>query len=814
MNQTINTHVVYLPQKLQNALENIKTYSLTVLEAPSGFGKTTALEAFFEQKDFAAVPVFKHTFFSDSLAEYWQWFCKTLSDIDPFNATALRGVQTPCADNMAFLHEMLSDVECPSEAYIVFDNLCAPESTIETLIIALSCNLQQQLQILLSVQAVGTGSNLAIAASGKAFFLDASDFAFSEKDCQAYFAAAGLILTPSETEELYAITGGWIFAVYLQLLFFAKNRRFEKGILNNLIEKAFFSRLTQTEKAFYLALTPLNSFTVRQAVDIGGCDTDFVHTHLCGGFIHYDSKKSVYYFHNLLHEYLREVFDCLDKPLKRRYYQTAAAWEEQFGEKINAIRLYYLAEDYERIFSMPHTSYDLSDIGDGNTRKMIFDILDKTPYEVKLRHCESMVPLAFILFCIGEIPKLVETIEEIRVLVEQSTLPEARKKAVLGETELLLSFTAFNDIAAMSRYHRKALELLAGKESFIHLRSTWTFGSPSIVCLYHRTPGSLQHETALMDECMPIYYTLTGGHGSGSEYAMRAEALYLCGAFDEAEKAAHRAVFEAQSKKQSSVVQSAKFVLAAITLAQGNAEKLFDTLISLSESASDNEEDMCRYTLDLIFSYIYAFSHRTDKVCAWLADGDITETRLAAMTIPFAQIVYAKVLLERKEYLKLLAYCPFARGRAEAGHTVLPQIYFYVFEACASTALGDRTAAEEALKKAFALSRDDKIVMPFAQCFSAIEPLLAAFPEDEMLRNIRRMGADFEKAMTQIGSGKAKLSPREAEVAELIRQGFTNKQIAARLYISLSTVKMTVSNIFEKTGVKSRAQLSDIFPNK
>lgn len=93
------------------------------------------------------------------------------------------------------------------------------------------------------------------------------------------------------------------------------------------------------------------------------------------------------------------------------------------------------------------------------------------------------------------------------------------------------------------------------------------------------------------------------------------------------------------------------------------------------------------------------FRTRADKVCAWLAGGDITETRLAAMTIPFAQIVYAKVLLERKEYLKLLAYCPFARGRAEAGHTVLPQIYFYVFEACASTALGDRTAAEEALKK-------------------------------------------------------------------------------------------------------------------
>lgn len=58
-------------------------------------------------------------------------------------------------------------------------------------------------------------------------------------------------------------------------------------------------------------------------------------------------------------------------------------------------------------------------------------------------------------------------------------------------------------------------------------------------------------------------------------------------------------------------------------------------------------------------------------------------------------------------------------------------------------------------------------------------------------------------------SGKNQLSPREREVASLIRMGLTNRQIAAQLYISISTVKLTISNIFEKTGIKSRVQLSD-----
>ena len=112
--------------------------------------KTTALEAFFNQKEFASVPVFKHTFFSDSLAEDWQWFCKTLSEIDPIHAEALCATQTPCAENIAFLQEMLDEVECPNETYIVFDNLCAPESTMETLIKVLSGNLPKRLHIVLS----------------------------------------------------------------------------------------------------------------------------------------------------------------------------------------------------------------------------------------------------------------------------------------------------------------------------------------------------------------------------------------------------------------------------------------------------------------------------------------------------------------------------------------------------------------------------------------------------------------------------------------------------------------------------------------
>ncbi|MET8414083.1 helix-turn-helix transcriptional regulator, partial [Streptomyces sp. NPDC005195] len=51
------------------------------------------------------------------------------------------------------------------------------------------------------------------------------------------------------------------------------------------------------------------------------------------------------------------------------------------------------------------------------------------------------------------------------------------------------------------------------------------------------------------------------------------------------------------------------------------------------------------------------------------------------------------------------------------------------------------------------------------------------------------------------------LSTREREIAMLIGPGLTNKQIAARMNISIKTVETHLGRIFKKLGVKSRAQV-------
>jgi len=50
------------------------------------------------------------------------------------------------------------------------------------------------------------------------------------------------------------------------------------------------------------------------------------------------------------------------------------------------------------------------------------------------------------------------------------------------------------------------------------------------------------------------------------------------------------------------------------------------------------------------------------------------------------------------------------------------------------------------------------------------------------------------------------LSDRELEVLQLIAEGLTNKEIAARLHLAPGTVKVHAHNIYSKLGVSGRTQ--------
>jgi len=51
------------------------------------------------------------------------------------------------------------------------------------------------------------------------------------------------------------------------------------------------------------------------------------------------------------------------------------------------------------------------------------------------------------------------------------------------------------------------------------------------------------------------------------------------------------------------------------------------------------------------------------------------------------------------------------------------------------------------------------------------------------------------------------LTNKETKILELLKQGKTNKEIASELFISVSTVKTHINNIFKKMNISNRNEL-------
>ena len=57
-------------------------------------------------------------------------------------------------------------------------------------------------------------------------------------------------------------------------------------------------------------------------------------------------------------------------------------------------------------------------------------------------------------------------------------------------------------------------------------------------------------------------------------------------------------------------------------------------------------------------------------------------------------------------------------------------------------------------------------------------------------------------------SNRTRLTPREREIAALVARGFSNKQIARDLGLTLGTVKVHINHAFQKLEINNRTMLA------
>jgi DNA-binding CsgD family transcriptional regulator len=106
------------------------------------------------------------------------------------------------------------------------------------------------------------------------------------------------------------------------------------------------------------------------------------------------------------------------------------------------------------------------------------------------------------------------------------------------------------------------------------------------------------------------------------------------------------------------------------------------------------------------------------------------------------------------------------------------------------------------LARQLAASRPEAAVEEARTALRGFEQLGAAREADETASVLRRLGVRGQTGPKGLGM----LSQRERQVLELVAEGLTNTEIAARLFISTKTAGNHVSNVLMKLGVRSRTE--------
>lgn len=814
-----DTKSLYFSARITEAMHGIFDYPLTVVEAPMGYGKTTAVREYLKDCD---ATVLWQTLADDSASGFWRGFCRLLKDIDAGCADRLDELGVP--NNSIFLDtalELVADLVFAERTVIVFDDyhLLAAKSVerfIELLVKTAPDNLHI---VIVSREAFGENTP-ELSLKGFCSHIDKSSFEFTQDEITAYYRLCGIRLQPGEAAELYAYTEGWISALYLCLLSFVRDGRVERQVsLPELIEKAVYRQCPPAVKEFLLNICVFDSFTLAQAQAIWPqTDAEEIVSYLMANnaFIKYDQYNKTYQMHNIFTGYLRELLARQGAEKRQAVLLAAGGWYLTSGDYIHAMDAFFAAGDFDKLL----TAFELD-----NGRNINIEDKDKVigyfsacPEAIKRQHPTACLTYARKMFSFNEraiyAAQCVQAGEYIAAVKD-----EKARNQLLGEYELIKSFSKYNDIRGMAEHQARAYELLDGPSKLFDDKNFWTYGSPSVLYMFYRKSGLLEQAVKELLAFMPRYRLITSGHGAGAEYVMLAEWHFHRGDFENAGIIVHKAMQAAQANRQIAIVLCALFLQLRLAFVTGDLEAARQALRQMRAEVEEYGQYQVVHTVDMCEGFIDAYLGREGKIPAWIAAGNLQESRLHFPSHAFFNIIYGKTLLISGQYLKLLGLAGYFHNLAGVFPNLVGQVYTYIYTAAAQHKLWHSREAQAALRQAAAIAAPDGVIMPFVENGEHIGDILADLARDDryasFANRVNEAYAAFAPKLAamreaaEAGDGAARLTARELEIAQLAAEGVTNREIGARLYISENTVKMALKSVFEKLGINSRALLKD-----
>lgn len=821
----------YFPEKLKKQLSQIIEFPLTIVEAPSGFGKTTAVREYLKGNLPQGSVQYWYTSLGEPGAIAWMGICELFSNVSGRVAEDLRNLKMATMETLFQIASYLRGISCERETWLVIDNYQLVDCRIpRELISVFSMHGNPKLHIVFITQQLGARQRFSIH-NNMIHTITASSFFFDRESTASLFRMQGMRLTEEELEKLFVSTEGWVSAIHLQLINYQETGAFDfSSGIEHLVETAIWDKLSLDEKDFLLSVSILDGFNARQAA--GMLDKESLPENIeellkTNDFINYLPNKALYSMHSILQDYLRNRFCYLQSAeYQNQTYRKAGAACAAISQYFPAAKFYYRVKDFETLVSLNFSLEYFNEHKEEQDSCQMSEILMECPDEVLCAYPLTMIVFAYEGFVCGQKELVQRLCELLDKTIREKRLADEELRTVEGEYKLMQAIFGASDYSEVEENMNAAWSILKNKSSIIKQNTPWIFFCTSVLNIYWIGAGRLDHQLKQADTLLPLYLKLTGGHGAGSSSLMQAEILFMRGEEAEAEIYCHKAFYEARSHRQTCVCIGGELLLARMAVLKGDVEKFLSATKNIQGYVQEDSSLHVQRMVEYCMSFLSLMVGVKDWVAPWLYDMREIKKVMYAPLVPLVTVLHLELLLMEKRYREFYALSELAlEQEPDFTETIgfkMQRTNLLILLAVVKRGNGEQLKAQQYLREALNIAAGDRLYMPFAQR-ACMEEFLLELPirlaEDaesgigkESIAAIKALCKRQQNGVNAIRKGilqnKSPLTSREREVAQLARERLSAKEISDMLCISEMTVRTTLKNIYSKLNIHSKSELS------
>ena len=801
-----NLNATYISERLQESLRPISRCAMTTVVAPMGYGKTTAVSWYLDERVRAETArVVRISVYSDNLAILWR------SAQDAFARAGLgflREYDCPAddvggsmlADDLC--HELAGDVPC----YLFLDDFhLLTDRRVTAFLCTLAGRLPGNVHLIVASRDRFLPAAETVRLGARVYQIGTEQLRLNHTELAVYAHRCGTELSDAQVEELLYSSEGWFSAVYLNL-----RALHEQGALPDrrsdiyaTFTAAMIDPLPERQREFLAVMGLADEFSEDMARFVtGDADAGEILAALTAqnAFVKRLPDGVTYRFHHMMKECAERCFEALDAEKRALYQARCGAWYERHGQYLHAMAAYRRSGDYEGLLRVVQA--DAGILLASLHPAEVLAALDECPDGVLKVHPLALLVLMRRMFTWRQIPRMMALKALLLAAIqEHPEMPERERGDLLGECDLIMSFLCYNDISAMSRLHRSASAQMSRPAISIRSDGGWTFGSPSVLMMFHRTAGALESELAEMDECMPHYYKITGGHGRGAERIMAAEAAYMQGRFTDAHIALESAYAQIEGNGQVNMALCCDFLAWRLALHTDAALRCTPEARRAELLRQHNASWLQLW--NGVSAYCHAVRGKTERIPVVFARHRLAEVNTLAPGRPMVEMIENQVYLAQGAYAKVIGRGAELPAVCGGMHYALVALHLRIQTAAAYAQLGKREEARAWLAEALADAAPDGFVMPFVENYDALASLLAEQKDCPLTARIEELGQAARRrlAVENRPPELAALTEREYGIVCLMGQRLSNREIAERLFLSEGSVKQYVNQIYSKLHI-------------